>query len=183
MSIPKLDQIIIGERTRWDNGEFTLEARIEPDDDTKPTDYQCYSPEQIEAWRKGEWAFVGLVLDVYYRNIRLVDYAASLWAIAYDLNDDNSYLDEVVKDLEEEALKEGRQTLDEIRSVKAYNRVVTFATLDRMKQSGGNFAARLAGLYAVADDHNRSLLTQAFGPLFDTYADVEKQPQIDTDGA
>ena len=183
MSIPKLGQISIGERIRWDNGELSLEARIERDHDMEPTDYQCSSPEQIEAWRKGQWELVGLIVEVYFKNVLLVAHAASLWAIAYDLNGNNSYLDEVVKDLEEEALKEGRQVLAEIRSVKAYDRVVTFATLDRMKQLGGNFAARLAGLYAVADDHNRSLLTQAFGPLFDTYADMEKQPQIDTDGA
>jgi hypothetical protein len=181
MSIPDLNRICVGKRVRWDRGELSLVACIEPDHGAEPTDYHCFLPEEVEAWQKHRWWFVGLVVDVYFKNILLVPSAASLWALPYGLGENR--FNEVIVDLEEEALQEGQRVLAEIRSVKAYNRAVTFATLDRMKQLGGSFVARLAGLYAVADDHNRSLLTQAFGPLFDTYADREDQGQVDTNEA
>lgn len=33
---------------------------ISPDFNGSPGDYDCYSPEDVEAWRRGDWRFVGV---------------------------------------------------------------------------------------------------------------------------
>lgn len=43
------------------DGAYVRFERVEiPDSYATPVDYECYEPEQLEAWRRGEWAFIGI---------------------------------------------------------------------------------------------------------------------------
>ena len=63
----------------------------------------------MEAWRKGEWFYCGIVLSVERDGIELDRHAASLWGIECNYpGSDNSYLAEVANELLAEALDAGR---------------------------------------------------------------------------
>jgi hypothetical protein len=87
-------------------GPFLIYAHIEYDTDTKPTDFDCHTPEQIAAWRKDDWFFVGVVLRVYVNNIKLLDHATSLWGVECNLGTDNLHLTDIANELLPEALAE-----------------------------------------------------------------------------
>lgn len=54
----------------------------------------------MEAWRKDEWFYCGIVLCVAVDGIILDDHAASLWGLEANFPDsDNAYLTEVAHDL------------------------------------------------------------------------------------
>ncbi len=36
------------------------EVEYVPDEDSSPSDYDCYDDEQVEAFRSGEWSFIGI---------------------------------------------------------------------------------------------------------------------------
>lgn len=47
--------------TRKPDGFYVEFARIIiEDEDAAPTDYDCYSAEQIAAFRRGDWSYIGL---------------------------------------------------------------------------------------------------------------------------
>ncbi len=59
----------------------------------------------MEAWRKDEWFYCGIVLSVSIDGITLDDHAASLWGIEANFPDsDNAYLTEVAGELLPEAV-------------------------------------------------------------------------------
>jgi len=59
----------------------------------------------MEAWRKDEWFYCGIVLSVSLEGVILDDHAASLWGIEANYPDsDNAYLSEVANELLPEAL-------------------------------------------------------------------------------
>ena len=63
----------------------------------------------MEAWRKDEWFFCGIVLSVALEGVTLDAHAASLWGIEANYPDsDNAYLTEVARELLPEALDAGR---------------------------------------------------------------------------
>jgi hypothetical protein len=74
----------IEHRALDDWGPFFMEAAIYPDIEAKPTDYECYTPEQIEAWKRDEWHFVGIVVEVRFEG-RVVG-EDSLWGLEYGLD-------------------------------------------------------------------------------------------------
>ncbi|NQY97657.1 MAG: hypothetical protein HRT82_10890 [Henriciella sp.] len=66
----------------------------------------------MEAWRKGEWFYCGIVLSVAFEGVLLDDHAASLWGIEANYPDsDNAYLTDVANELLPEALDVGRAIL------------------------------------------------------------------------
>lgn len=88
-------------------GALTIVARIEPDLDTKPTDFDCYRPDEIAAWNADRWCFIGVVLSVRVGQMCIEDNAASLWGIHCNLGEGpnrNAYLSELVDELLPEAL-------------------------------------------------------------------------------
>lgn len=105
-NFPKFDSYAcIGETAEG----FDFVARLEFDGDTKPTDFDCYEPEDIERWDNDEWCYVGVVLSVFRNGIELSDHAASLWGIDCNYNNtSNAYLSEVAQELESEALDVAR---------------------------------------------------------------------------
>jgi hypothetical protein len=63
----------------------------------------------MEAWRKGDWFYCGIVLSVERDGIELDDHAASLWGVECNYpGADNSYLSTVANELLPEALDAGR---------------------------------------------------------------------------
>lgn len=66
----------------------------------------------MEAWRKGEWFYCGIVLSVAFEGVELERHAASLWGIEANYPDsDNAYLTDVANELLPEALDAGRTVL------------------------------------------------------------------------
>lgn len=96
--------VCVGDTRTVDVRPFTIRAVIEPDSDTKPTDFEdCYTPQQIAAWKRDDWHFVGLVFGVYVDDIKLSDHAASLWGIDCNLGD-NTHFTDMANELLPEAL-------------------------------------------------------------------------------
>ena len=66
----------------------------------------------MEAWRKDEWFFCGIVLSVALEGVTLDAHAASLWGIEANYpGADNRYLTEVANELLPEAIAVARETL------------------------------------------------------------------------
>ena len=75
------DYIIIGDYVEYvpaNSRGFVIRATIAEDGDSSPTDYDCYSEEQIKQWKNDEWFFCGVVLSVYKAGVCLTNNAASL---------------------------------------------------------------------------------------------------------
>lgn len=115
------DYVCINDSIETEEGPFRITARVVPDHNSSPRDYDapecCFDtsdPEHgeanqaiIDAWDDGEWCYVGIVLDVDTidgQSWGLVG-AASLWGIECNYpGEDNSYLTEVANELLQEAI-------------------------------------------------------------------------------
>ena len=109
-----------GDYRRIECGRYTVTARIVDDTDTRPDWFDCYTPEQIAAWKRGEWGYFGLILSVSIDGYTLDDHAASLWGI--DCNHpggDNEYIREIANDLLPEALAQAKKRRAEILAALA----------------------------------------------------------------
>ena len=79
-------------------------ARLEPDNDSRPHDYDCYSKDEIERWLKDEWYFAGIVISAE-RNGWTRDHIDSLWGIEINFGDDDRpHLTEFANDCLAEAI-------------------------------------------------------------------------------
>ena len=77
-------------------GKFDLLAYVVPDEDCLPSDFDCYTPKQLEAWRNEDWYFVGVYVVASINGIDLS--MSSLWGIEYGefpLTDENDNLESV----------------------------------------------------------------------------------------
>lgn len=83
----------------------TYTARLEPDNDSRPEDSDCYSPEDIKRFYADEWSYCGVVIEAE-RNGWTKDNLASLWGVEVNLGNNNDYLLEVANDLLAEAIQE-----------------------------------------------------------------------------
>ena len=114
------DCIIIGDYVEYTPTEnnprgFTIRAIIAEDYGISPSDYDCYTEEQIEQWKLDNWFFCGVVLSVYKAGVCLTNNAASLWGIECNFpGTSNDYLLDVVKELENEALQEAESILQKL---------------------------------------------------------------------
>lgn len=105
-----------GDIIEWKNEGFDFVARLEYDADTKPTDFECYDPKDVQRWKSDEWFYVGVVLSVYRNGVELSDHAASLWGIDCNFSDkSNAYISEAAQELEGEALQVAKDELTRIR--------------------------------------------------------------------
>ena len=101
-----------GDSIQWSAYGFDLTATVYADSDSRPEDSDCYTPEQIKAWRAEEWFFCGIVVSVSRAGITLSDRSVSLWGIEANFpGTDNSYLSEVADELQAEALSYARKNL------------------------------------------------------------------------
>ncbi|WP_273187341.1 hypothetical protein [Hyphomonas adhaerens] len=66
----------------------------------------------MDAWRKGEWFYCGIVLTIECEGVELDSTQASLWSIEANYpGSDNAYLSEVAGELLPNALAAGRAAL------------------------------------------------------------------------
>jgi hypothetical protein len=89
------------------NGEPFV-AYVTPDDDASTSDADCYSPDDIAAFRRGDWSFVGLIVrDSAGREASVwsVHYGVSAeWSVGLDtLMVDDYYIPALVREIQEEA--------------------------------------------------------------------------------
>jgi len=131
--------VVVGDRITCQVGEFTVEARVEFDEDQPapdehddgfwPTraDYADESACQAEvermrgireAWAVGDWFFVGVVLQVTFRGVPLLGkYEVALWGIECNYpGTDNQYLLEVANERLPEALDAANAVLTRLRA-------------------------------------------------------------------
>ena len=74
----------------------------------------------MEAWRKGDWFYCGIVLSVTLEGVTLNAHAANLWGVEANYpGSDNAYLTEVADELLPEALDTARAVLVRLRAVPA----------------------------------------------------------------
>ena len=118
--MPKFkDYVMIGDSVEYtpeDNNPrgFSIRATIAHDSDSTPYDVECYDEGRLRSWLDGEWFFCGVILSVWKSEVCLSDHAASLWGIECNLGGDNSYLTEVLKELEGDALQEAENVLQKL---------------------------------------------------------------------
>lgn len=110
--------VCIGDKITWVSGGFLLTATIHQDSDTKPEDSECYAEAEIEAFKKDEWFYCGIIVSVEKQGIMIEDHAASLGGIECNFpGADNSYLSEVAQELEIEAITAGKAELQRMIQV------------------------------------------------------------------
>lgn len=109
--------VCVGDTIQWEKDGFDFVARIAHDYDSKPSDSDCHTPEQITSWERDEWFFCGVVMAVSIKGIELDHHAASLWGIECNFGPDNAYLSEVAQELESEALEVAKKELFRIREL------------------------------------------------------------------
>jgi hypothetical protein len=92
---------------------FDIRVEVVPDADAKPTDFDCYSDEDLDSFLiAGEWHFVGLVVTASKLNVDLGE--ASLWGVEagrladQDIDPLEHY---AIPDLVEEALDDAKSKL------------------------------------------------------------------------
>lgn len=98
-----------GDRIECEIEGVTYTARLVHDWDSKPSDCDCYSKRQIEAWKADEWHFFGVVISAEIDGIDLGDYLASLWGIEGNFpsrrKNPNTYFRDVANELLAEAVE------------------------------------------------------------------------------
>lgn len=105
----------VGDSITWQCEGFDITARIEFDHDTRPDQFDCYAPEDVQRWRDDKWFYVGVVLSVSRNGVELSDHAASLWGIDCNFSDtSNAYLSEVAQEMESEAIECAKKRVLEI---------------------------------------------------------------------
>jgi hypothetical protein len=50
---------------------FDITARLVPDEDTRPDEFECYTAEQLDAWRNDDWSYVGTEITASREGIAL----------------------------------------------------------------------------------------------------------------
>lgn len=114
------DYIIVGDYVEYTPAEnnprgFTIRATVVEDTDCTPFDYDYYTEENINQWERDNWFFCGVILSVYKAGVCLSTNAASLWGVECNFpNASNSYLSDIVKELETEALQEAEAVLQKL---------------------------------------------------------------------
>jgi hypothetical protein len=87
-----------------DGTDYT--ATIHHDRDTTPQDFDCYTPEQIEAWKRDDWEFVGVEITASRAGVDL-GFFASLWGV--ESFSGAEYLLEIANDLLDESIPQANE--------------------------------------------------------------------------
>lgn len=102
-------------------GDYVIRATLEYDSVVKPTDYECYDEEQIEAWHKDEWFFGGVVMSASCNGVRL-NLCTSVWGLEVNLPGcTNEHITEAANQMLDEALNEAtRVRMELIKKLTGY---------------------------------------------------------------
>jgi transposase len=109
-TIPSFDSYATaGDFIEWESEGYTIKATLHEDNCTHVRDSDCYSQEQIQAWKKDEWFYVGVVLSVSYNGTEIDDNAARLFGVDCNFpGGNNAYLSECALELQDEAIKQAK---------------------------------------------------------------------------
>jgi len=80
--------VCFGDSIRVEIDGTTFTARLEPDTDSRPHDYDSYSKASVERWLNDEWYFAGIVISAE-RNGWTRDHIDSLWGVEINFGDDD----------------------------------------------------------------------------------------------
>lgn len=110
------DYACTGDSITWVKDGFDITATLMQDDDTKPSDSDCYSKKVTAAWENYQWFFVGVVISVSRNGVDIDDNLVSLWGIEcnYPKKGSNKYLAEVALELESEAIESAKKTTEKM---------------------------------------------------------------------
>lgn len=92
-----------------------VSVRVVGDSDVTPGDFDCYTPDEVAAWRRGDWQYVGVIATVELGGVAF-EPGAALWGIDYRTgdwsHDDDAagYFPETVRDVAREAIHEATET-------------------------------------------------------------------------
>lgn len=101
----------VGCSMSWAVDGFELVARLVEDDLADPYKYGWFDDDEvIAAWKRDEWCFVGIKVDVYRAGVLLVENGANLWGLAA-YGDCGAYLTATAKELGDDALVEAKENL------------------------------------------------------------------------
>ena len=107
-----------GDSITWRNGGFTLTARVEFDDATRPREFDGYSEKDLRRWKNGDWCYVGIVVTAEYKGWLLCDPVASLWGLECGLADDSGdYLSEIAAAMLIEEFQVAKAELTKLRTI------------------------------------------------------------------
>lgn len=100
----------------FDDGRLRLEAQLQDDDDDTTTDdADCYDAADLDAFARGTWRYVGVVVAVFVHDVQVAD--AGLWGCEHgELGADHEVnaLDHAVPDTAVEALAEAVVWLERV---------------------------------------------------------------------
>jgi hypothetical protein len=128
INIPPFDAYVcINDNIIFEHEGFTFAARIEYDESTNPSDFDCYAlddpdygevnREIVEAWERDEWFYCGIVIGASYNDIDITDHATSPWGIEANFpGSDNSFLNEMIQEILPEALRNAKTELENMRA-------------------------------------------------------------------
>ncbi|WAL67120.1 hypothetical protein ORV05_04850 [Amycolatopsis cynarae] len=72
---------VIEARTLFESERVSVIAAMHPDEDTRPTDYDCHDADEIARFESCEWDYVGMAVRVMVDGAQVAE--ESLWAIAH----------------------------------------------------------------------------------------------------
>jgi hypothetical protein len=101
--------VFLGDSLHHQIGEFSIVARVEQDNDSRPHDYDecCYSPEMVAKWESGDWFYCGIVVSVNVGDLEL--FQMSLWGVEANFGGDgNAYLTEIANEFLPQAVRQLR---------------------------------------------------------------------------
>ncbi len=105
----------IGDSMTLERDGIIFTVSLEYDDVRRPTDYECYSEDDVKAWRKDEWSFCGIVFRAEKNGVDLgiVD---SLWRIEIGdyFKDYHVYISDTVEEMVPGAVKEALKRVQEM---------------------------------------------------------------------
>lgn len=89
---------------------ITFNVSIEYDDMCKPTDVECYSEADIQAWKNDEWNYCGIVFHASKNGVE-IGCVASLWGIEIGdyFKDYHLYINDEVNNMLDDALEEAKK--------------------------------------------------------------------------
>ena len=104
----------IGDCITLEKEGIIFAVSLEYDDVCKPTDFDCYSKEEIQAWERDEWSYCGIVFRAEKNGVGL-GIVESLWGIAIGdyFKDYHVFISDTVEDMVSEAVKEALKRVQE----------------------------------------------------------------------
>ena len=100
----------IGDCITLEKEGIIFTVSLEYDDVCKPTDFDCYSEEDVKAWERGEWIYCGIVFHAEKNGVGL-GIVESLWGIEIGdyFKDYHIYINDEVNNMLDDALEEAKK--------------------------------------------------------------------------